>query len=241
MGPPCTKAARWGGQLHVPVPGDLSALGPRHRQAVATGIGDGQRLEAHPAAPGLGLQCRPGCADQGGAERQEPGSVAGGPLREQNDELPFGQPMAHGGADGGGCPAPLPVDVDRPLQPREGADQRPAGDLGLRHEGERPQRPHRDDIQPRDVIGEHQGRLAGGRGCSALHDPHPEQAQESTVEQDRRQGRAATQQPQGDPVRRPQHREGEAESRDAPSDTEAAHGVTDRRSSSAQSHGCRRP
>ncbi len=221
--PLAQEGREMGRQLHVAVPRHVRPLGPGHRHPVAARIGERQGLQAQVRqAALLGLDRRAGGADERGAEGQEPGAVAGRALREQHDQLARREALAQRPVDLGGRPAARPVDEEGLLQHREPADHRPAGDLGLRHEGERAQAAQGHDVEPGDVVGQHQGRLAGPRRCAALRHPHAEEAQEQAVEQHRRPAGGAPE-AQAQPVRADEQPEGRGHHREAGGDADPCH------------------
>src|SRR6056297_123134 len=78
------------------------------------------------------------------------------PFRKDTDELAALEQRGHSTADAPSRRLAATLDEQGPGQMRQNADQRPAADFGLGYQPDRPDRMEYNDIQPADVVRDHQ-------------------------------------------------------------------------------------
>ena len=141
-------------EFHVAVPRQTRPVGIAGRQAPDARIGEGHRLDGDRRRS----RRNRGGTDQGAAEGQHPGRVAGGSLGEQHHHVAVADTAGDRLGGAGGLGAPGAVDEDRALQARQRPEHGPAGDFRLGDEGDRQDAAEKGDVEPGEVIGGDQQR-----------------------------------------------------------------------------------
>ena len=118
-----------------------------------------------------------GDPEQARVEGEDPGPAAGGPFREGREGQPALQDRERALARALAAVAVLAVHEHRGMQPRGGAEQRPAADLRLRQEGTGRSGEHGEDVDVGAVVAEQEMRP--GQRRAAYLDLDSERADQS--------------------------------------------------------------
>jgi hypothetical protein len=158
-------------EFSVAAPGEIGTALPPTGQSIAAEIDDRQRLHDQVAIE-RGATSFAHRSEQGRAKWQHAVAIARRAFREQHDRLALRDALTDLGRDirrGGAARA---VDEHRALDAGHRPDARPLCHLRLGDEGDMMLRANDRNIEPGDMVGHDQNRVAG-RGRLPFH-PHPD-------------------------------------------------------------------